>query len=79
MTCQPGQFQCGLSGLCIPADWLCDGEADCGATDLKVDTSDEDPVKCTFFSLCVAYGSSCFLETFIQVFSDFILISTVCF
>lgn len=46
LTCQPGQFQCAGSGHCIPINWVCDGEADCGASFPGIDSSDEDPVKC---------------------------------
>jgi len=35
--CNEGQFRCGVTRHCIPNNWLCDGEFDCG----KGDTSDE--------------------------------------
>ena len=60
LTCQPGhQFRCSGSGRCIPSDWLCDGEADCGTSDdSSADTSDEDPLKCNLqYSLYLSIKS----------------------
>ena len=28
--CQEDQFTCTTTGACIPANWTCDGENDCG-------------------------------------------------
>ena len=42
LTCLPGDLQCNYGGKhnCMPPEWLCDGEADCG------DNSDEEPQAC---------------------------------
>ena len=42
LTCPPGDLQCNYGGKhnCMPPEWLCDGEADCG------DNSDEEPQAC---------------------------------
>ncbi|KAI9558491.1 hypothetical protein GHT06_015278 [Daphnia sinensis] len=59
LTCQPGQFQCAGSGHCIPINWVCDGEADCGASIPGIDSSDEDPVKCHANSTCPPNNFRC--------------------
>ena len=42
LTCPPGDLQCNYDGKhnCMPPEWICDGEADCG------DNSDEEPQAC---------------------------------
>jgi len=47
-TCKHSQFQCGSSKKCIPREWICDGELDCGVSfnSTEQDASDEDPLQC---------------------------------
>lgn len=40
--CNEGQFQCSVTHKCIPNNWVCDGEHDCG----EFDVSDE--LNCKF-------------------------------
>lgn len=50
-TCKHSQFQCASSKKCIPREWICDGELDCGSSlnSIKVlDASDEDPMQCIY-------------------------------
>ncbi|XP_054439331.1 CD320 antigen [Pteronotus mesoamericanus] len=37
-SCPPTQFQCRVSGFCVPQTWLCDGDPDCP----DGDSSDEE-------------------------------------
>lgn len=50
-TCKYSQFQCALSKKCIPREWICDGELDCGASlnSTEQDASDEDLLQCNIF------------------------------
>lgn len=48
-TCKHTQFQCTSSKKCIPREWICDGELDCGVSlnsTIEQDASDEDPLQC---------------------------------
>jgi len=51
-TCKYSQFQCALSKKCIPREWICDGELDCGASlnSTEQDASDEDSLQCKNFN-----------------------------
>ncbi|XP_061386465.1 vitellogenin receptor-like, partial [Musca vetustissima] len=52
--CNEGQFRCKASHKCIPNNWVCDGEFDCG----DLDTSDE--INCPSDSLkCLSYQREC--------------------
>lgn len=33
--CNEGQFQCITTHKCIPNNWVCDGEYDCGTNDIS--------------------------------------------
>ena len=50
-----GHFSCKESGKCIPQGWICDGEADCGATD----TSDEESSMCRGAVSCLRNEFQC--------------------
>lgn len=49
-SCDHTQFHCTLSKKCIPREWICDGELDCGlslnSTSIEQDVSDEDQMQC---------------------------------
>lgn len=52
-SCDHTQFHCALSKKCIPREWICDGELDCGmplnSNFTEQDVSDEDPMQCNIF------------------------------
>ncbi|GLH07806.1 LOW QUALITY PROTEIN: Putative vitellogenin receptor, partial [Gryllus bimaculatus] len=66
--CKSGQFRCLRSRRCIPKEWVCDGENDCGDDD---DLSDEDErcqkkvaclwnhIQCSNSSTCILVSSLC--------------------
>src|SRR5699024_5371078 len=44
--CGSHSFQCPASFECIPRGWMCDGQSDCGQTELGPDSGDERNEQC---------------------------------
>lgn len=52
--CNEGQFQCTSTHKCIPNNWVCDGEYDCGTHDIS------DEINCKYIPvLCVVFLQLC--------------------
>lgn len=60
MSCHPDQFRCRTTQKCIPNQWLCDGEFDCGQQgDVREDKSDENQARCFAGKKCPPNKALC--------------------
>lgn len=55
-SCRDDQFQCLKTRKCIPVEWLCDSDYDCGS---PIDESDETLSKCRSKKECSPNQTKC--------------------
>ena len=46
-ACDETEFECGSSGLCLPIEWRCNGQAECPAQEDEMNCTREQPWKDT--------------------------------
>merc|ERR1712223_521290 len=70
VTCQAKQFTCQESQKCIPLEWVCDNEPDCGsAPSGKMDVSDEDPARCRGNVTCDGNQFLCKVRSYLHKYT----------